>query len=48
MKFAEFIKDAPQSKVHDKIRKLKKYKRFYIIRNRIVLKYRMVKRKLTQ
>jgi hypothetical protein len=46
MKFADLIKDAPMSKVHDKIRKLKKYKRYYIIKNKILLRYCVFKRRI--
>ena len=42
--FQDLIKDAKPSKVHEKIRKLKKYKWFYKIKNLILVKFIKLKK----
>jgi hypothetical protein len=48
MKFEELIKDAKLSPVHDKVRKLKKYRLYYKLKNKIILRWCIIRRRIRE
>ena len=45
-RFIDLVNKDSVSGVHEKIRKLKRYKRYYIIKNKILVRYYRIKRRI--